>query len=85
MNQEKIDKLSILIKNIVESEISHGNKIVEISEGWTKSYSILVALKFPFVKTYQALGLEYRDIDDHHWWKAEYYDPETSHIVTCGF
>ena len=85
-----INKLSDEIKEILEDELSHGNKIVETYQGrFTKTTDdhIFVFLYFPF-KTKIRHDLEnilYRDVNDRHYWKAEYYDTDHNQTIACSF
>ena len=85
-----INKLSDEMKEILEDELSHGNKIVETYQGrFTKTMDdhIFVFLYFPF-KTKISHDLEnilYRDVNDRHYWKAEYTDEKNHQTLACNF
>ncbi len=83
--QKHIDEFSDTLKIILSSEIKYGNEIVETSKGWPDNDSIIIFLKKPFLKTYQAKNVEYRDVNDRHYWKAEYMDKSVNHILACKF
>ncbi|WP_200964643.1 hypothetical protein [Bosea sp. Root483D1] len=43
-------------------------------------------LQRPFRKRYTlTAGLDYEDIDDPHYWKAEYRHDGGRHCLACGF
>lgn len=84
-SSEHIESFSPELKKILENEIKLGNEIVETSKGWPHEKSIIIFLKLPFFDTYTVSEIEYRDIDDVHYWKAEYFDKINSHILACRF
>lgn len=72
-----IDKLSIEMKEILEKELEAGNEIVETSQGIFTNAStehIFIFLKYPFKSKIKnnLNGIVYREINDKHYWKAEY-------------
>ncbi len=83
--QEHIDNFSSTLTKILVSEIMNGNEIVETSKGWPNANTIIVYLKKPFIDNYEIDNIEYRNINDPHYWKAEYFDNQTNHILACGF
>jgi len=83
--QEHIDEFSEALKIILNAEIERGNEIVETSKGWANEDTIIIFLKMPFLGIYQAENIDYRNIDDRHYWKAEYTDKLTKHILACKF
>ena len=80
-----LDNFSLTLTKILNQEIELGNEIKEISKGWPNENSIIISLKKPFNNDYNFENVEFRNIDDPHYWKAEYFDKSTSHILTCGF
>ena len=83
--QEHIEEFSEALKIILNAEIKRGNEIVETSKGWPNDDTIIIFLKKPFLGIYQAENVDYRNIDDKHYWKAEYSDKLTNHILACKF
>ncbi|WP_299162063.1 hypothetical protein [uncultured Tenacibaculum sp.] len=73
------------IEIILKHEIKYGNSISEISKGWQKKNSILIILEKPFSKKYTIEGLEYRHINDPHYWKEEYSDKMSMQTIACKF
>jgi hypothetical protein len=84
-HQVHIDDFSSILKEILNNEITFGNEIVETSRGWPEKDTIIVFLKKPFIKNYKVENVDYRNIDDPHWWKAEYFDNSSKHILACKF
>ena len=83
--QGHIEKLSQGLAEILNSEIDFGNEVIETFSGWPKEETILVILKKPFFKRYLKEQIEFREINDPHYWKDEYHDMVTDHILACKF
>ena len=83
--QEHIDNFSPTLRKILNREVEFGNEIVETSKGWPYKNTIIIFLKKPFINKYKIENTEYRKIDDPHYWKAEYFDNSTNHILACKF
>ena len=85
-----INKLSIELKEILEEELKAGNEIVETSEGGFTNASrehIFIFLKYP-IKTKIRNNLKwitYIEINDRHYWKAEYTDEKNHQTLACNF
>lgn len=83
--QEHIDIFSPVLKTILEAEIHAGNEVVETSAGWPKPESVMIFLKQPFAEYYVIENIAFRSVDDIHYWKAEYFDRATQHVLACKF
>lgn len=83
--QEHIDNFSWTLTKILNQEIELGNEIVETSKGWPDENTIIILLKKPFTTEYQLDNIEYRNIEDPHYWKAEYFDNSKNHVLACRF
>jgi len=80
-----LESLPTCLQVILKEELKAGNEIDEISKGdWPDKNSILIFLKKPFLTPIrQNLPyVEYRLINDPHYWKAEYHH-QTSKILLC--
>lgn len=77
--------ISQSIETILKAEIAQGNRIVESSKGWPEKESTLLILERPFHRKYRINNLEYREINDRHYWKEEYYDNTNKQTIGCGF
>ena len=85
ITQNHIDSFSPILMKILNNEISLGNTIAETSKGWPKKESVIIILKLPFFQGYKVEALAYKEINDVHYWKAEYFDSNTNHILACKF
>ena len=85
ISQEHINQLDSKLKQIINCETMLGNAIVETHSGWPKENSIFIALKKPFIEKYEIKGLIFRQVNDIHYWKEEYYAEDTGHILVCRF
>ncbi|WP_051224159.1 hypothetical protein [Flavobacterium tegetincola] len=85
IKKDHVNNFSATLKRILDKEITLGNKIVETSEGWPHANSIMVFLEKPFFQKYQLEKIEYRHINDPHYWKEEYFDGELNHTLACKF
>ena len=72
---------------ILTRELNAGNKIAEVWSGWPHRESIFVILETPFKNVHQSLprDIDFKDINDPHYWKAEYYHRVTHHCLACRF
>ena len=85
ITQNHIDNFNPTLLKILNNEMSLGNTIVETSEGWPKKESVIIILKLPFIENYKIESVEYREINDIRYWKAEYFHGNTNHILACKF
>jgi hypothetical protein len=83
--QEHIVNLSDSLKEILDSELKAGNKIVETSKGWPEKETVIVFLGHPFFNEYKRPNVEFREINDPHWWKSEYFDKSSKHVLACKY
>lgn len=86
IKQEHIDRFCGAIKDILNEELASGNSIVETYEGWPAG-TTLISLKKPFKRPAKKNldGIKFRNINDPHYWKAEYFDVINHLLLTCGF
>jgi hypothetical protein len=82
-----LEDFSPRLKDILQREINQGNKIAETSRGWPNPTSVFVCLEFEFVTPIKKneQGIEYREINDPDYWKAEYFDPARDHTLACKY
>jgi hypothetical protein len=85
VSEEHIEKFSALLTEVMKSEVALGNKVVETSAGWPEPRTIMIFLQKPFLKKYDTGYLEFREVNDPHYWHSEYYDKSTGHILACKF
>lgn len=84
-DEERIRRLDLALREILEEELRRGNQIVETSEGWPQKGSIFVLLRLRFVRRYDRDGVVFRSVEDPHWWKEEYHSASTAHVLACQF
>jgi hypothetical protein len=65
---------------IIERELQNGNAILETYKGWPKDESVFVRLAKP-VTSETPDGMDRRDVNDPHYWKAEIYDHRSGHVI----
>ena len=85
VNADFWEKFHGPLRNILKQELEAGNQIAKIYEGdYPREGSVMVFLVWPFKTPIpQTLnGIEYRDINDPHYWKAEYAD-ESNNLYLC--
>jgi hypothetical protein len=87
LDPKHIDALAQELRVLLEDELSAGNRVVETHHGWPGQDSILVMLERPFIKKPDPLppGVVFREVNDPHWWKAEYEHEGTRHILACRY
>ncbi|MFV0350850.1 MAG: hypothetical protein ACK5JF_00875 [Oscillospiraceae bacterium] len=76
------------LKEILEYELSIGNTICEAYTGnWPYPNITAILLKNPFSPPiYKGLtGITFRNINDPHYWKAEYHDTANNLLLICKF
>ena len=89
---EEIDQAALAaicpeLRAILDAELAAGNTISEASRGAGKPNAVYVALRRPFLTQQPSLppGVAYREINDSHWWKAEYQHAATGDLLVCRF
>jgi hypothetical protein len=76
-----------ILKEILDAELEAGNAIIESWCGdWPVGVSV-VFLKESFKTAIQKNleNIEFRNINDPHYWKAEYKDKINKQMLICGF
>lgn len=81
------ERLSPDMRRVLEAELAAGNAVEEYRSGLYGPDAVLVLLAKAFRTPPPALppGAEYREVNDPHWWKAEYYWSATKHCIACRF
>lgn len=86
ITQEHLDSFSDKLNRILLTELKRGNEVRETSKGWPQKTTIMVFMKRPFTQRYHLYeGVKYRELNDPHYWKAEYFDKSTNHVLACPF
>jgi len=76
------------LRRILDKELGAGNRVAETWHGdWPCSDVWVVSLEYPFKSEVQKNldGIEFRNINDPHYWKAEYYDSVNNLLLVCRF
>ena len=96
--KEQITKLNEIIKNnnlyklsnelekILFNELKAGNKIREISVGgFGDEKHLYIFLNKTFINKKNYNNIKYIEINDPHYWKAEYTDIKNKQTIACTF
>lgn len=80
-----VELLAAPLKKILDAELALGNSIQEVSD-WPPKCHLLVVLKRPFSRSYELeRHVEFAELNDRHYWKAEYRYREGVQCLACGF
>ncbi len=85
VDPEDIDKLCTELKELIDSEISNGNSIVETSSAWPYKNGVNIWLERKFSKGYQYISseLQYEYLGDPHNGHSEYRMQSKNQLVIC--
>jgi hypothetical protein len=85
IDQDALAALCPELRAILDAELAAGNTIAAASRGVGKPTAVHVALHQRFRTQHASLPLNvtYREINDPHWWKAEYEHVPTGHLLVC--
>lgn len=73
------------LQAILNAELARGNSILSVGD-WAPDCRLFVQLARPFRKRYPAQpGIVYADLNDPHYWKAEYRTADGAECLACGF
>lgn len=83
-----ISLLSPELNNILQLELNAGNIIYETASGGFANCTddhIFIWLKYPFKTEIKndLIDVVYREINDRHYWKAEYNDVKNHQTLAC--
>ncbi|MFC6226063.1 hypothetical protein ACFP2F_22660 [Hymenobacter artigasi] len=82
---ETVERLAPALLHILQAELAVGNEIQEVST-WPPKCELFVLLKRKFCASYLPLyNVEFRFIDDYHYWFAEYDYKNGLQRLACGF
>jgi hypothetical protein len=91
VDQGVVDRFVGVLKGILDLELQAGNKIVETYESKDSTFPMpnatMIFLEKPFRTPIQRefKNIEFRNINDPHYWKAEYFDKDNTQFLCCGF
>lgn len=73
------------LQAILEAELEAGNEVEEVSS-WLPKCSLLVILRRPFREAHpQSFDVQFVEVNDPHYWKAEYRYRGGSQVLACRF
>lgn len=86
LNQVKmLGELHPALTWVLQEELRCGNFILQVTKGWPEDDSISVSLKKSFAKTYSNPEIEYQEINDAHYGKAQYASKDRpTHLLICA-
>lgn len=87
IQNSRIHRLQESLRVLLQAEQSLGNTVVETAEDWPQMGSIFVMLERPFLAQSSVLpeGIVFREVNDRHYWKAEYVHESSAHVLACRF
>lgn len=91
VDDDVVKKFSGALKDILELELKAGNKIVETYQSKDSTFPMPNATMIFLGKEFRTPiqkdldNIEYREINDPHYWKAEYFDKDTLQFLCCKF
>jgi hypothetical protein len=82
-----LDRLSPPLRPLLEAELAAGNEVQDFGADFPRPGSFLVRLKCKFraIPAELPAGVTYRELNDVHWWQAEYEHTPSGHYLVCGF
>lgn len=76
------------LAQILGEELNAGNRVSETYKAdWLSQDCTVIFLEKPFITPIKKTlkNIVFRNINDPHYWKAEYYDKTTNQYLCCGF
>ena len=86
IKNNKLSKLNNELEKILYGELKTENKIREISVGgFGDEEHLFIFLNKPFTSKIEIYTVKYTEINDPHYWKAEYTDLKNKQTIACSF
>lgn len=88
IKEYNLNKLSNELEIILYDELKAGNTIKEISVGgFEDKEHLFIFLNKPFIEKVikDTENIKYLEINDPHYWKAEYTDLKNKQTIACPF
>lgn len=83
---ELLPKLDPDLRAMLDAELLAGNFVVDATLGWMKPKGIAVSTLYDFLVAHKPPArVDYRPLNDPHWWKTEYVIEEIGHMLACPF
>ncbi len=78
-------RLHPALRVLLDAELAAGNEVTDTSCETPEPGSVFVRLRRPFLARPPALPAEvtYRELNDPHWWRAEYCTRAPRHVLVC--
>lgn len=77
--------MALPLQTILDAELVAGNRIVEVT-AWPPKCELLVILARNFLsKSTLAADVSFHEIDDSHYWKAEFRYKGGVQVLACRF
>lgn len=82
-----IGRLSPVLRTLLDAELAAGNEVQDTGADFPRPGSFLVRLRrrFRAIPAELPAGVVYRELNDVHWWQAEYEHTPAGHYLVCGF
>jgi len=73
------------LRAVLDAELAAGNEVAEQSADWPEPGSVFVRMREPFRARIEPVpdGVVFSELDDPHWWKAEYATGRPRHVIAC--
>jgi hypothetical protein len=86
-DSNRLDQLARPLRPLLEAELAAGNEVQDSGADFPRPGSFLVRLrrKFRAIPTELPADVVYRELNDVHWWQAEYEHSPSGHFLVCGF
>ena len=88
IDEQIVERFQGKLKEILDAELKSGNIITEAWHGdWPYAGISLVSLRDPFKTPIQRNleNIDFRNVNDIHYWKAEYFDQANKQMLICRF
>lgn len=80
-----LEQLALPLREILDAELAAGNTVAEISD-WPPKCAVFVLLGSPFLTgPHNGHDLQYRCVNDQHYWKADYLYRNGEQCLACRF
>jgi hypothetical protein len=77
-----VDFVSPELAALLAEELASGNRIAEVSD-WPPECRKLVILEYRFSRVHDVTALEFREVNDPHYWFSEYVADGGAEVLAC--
>lgn len=79
---ECLNDLRPELQEILDHELSAGNRVLDASRDWPDPASVFITLREPFQRKYDVQDpVRYDEPNDPHYWKADYSCGKPCHVL----